>query len=148
MENTSRSTTLTDQMAATVLERIARFQTVKNISNDRLTKEAGLNNMKRKQDGKVAMTTGDIDKLCSTYHLRREWLTGAQGAMFDEEGMAAEWEYMSIIAGEELPHAEPATAAPSAALTAERIKNLEQQVADLRSQNTFLQGVVDRLLCK
>lgn len=148
MENTTRSTTLTDQMAATVLERIARFQTVKNISNDRLTKEAGLNNMKRKQDGKVAMTTGDIDKLCSTYHLRREWLTGAQGAMFDEEGMAAEWEYMSIIAGEELPHPEPTTAAPSAALTAERIKNLEQQVADLRAQNTFLQGVVDRLLCK
>lgn len=147
MENTSRSTTLTDQMAATVLERIARFQTVKNISNDRLTKEAGLNNMKRKQDGKVAMTTGDIDKLCSTYHLRREWLTGAQGAMFDEEGMAAEWEYMSIIAGEELPHAMP-TAAPSAALTAERIKNLEQQVADYRAQNTFLQGVIDRLLRK
>ncbi len=139
-----RSYTLSSEVASTVLERLARFQTLKNISNDRLMKEAGLNNMKRKQEGKVAITVADIDKLSAVFHLRREWLTGGTGAMFDEEGMAAEWAYMSEVTGEELPKAENAPVQCDQ-LTAERLKNLEQQVADLRAQNSFLQSVIDRL---
>lgn len=136
---------LQEGLAQTVLKRIETLKEVEGIKNETIKRDAGLNNLQKKIDGAVAVTTEDVLKLCATYGVRKEWLEGDDGPMYNEEKPKEKKRvYQRIFGGDISLQGIGGSVIGNEFNTApcEKTKYLEQRVADLQQQVEFLQGLL------
>ncbi len=139
---------LQENLAQAVLKRIETLKEVEGIKNETIKRDAGLNNLQKKIDGVVAVTAEDVLKICATYGVRKEWLEGGDGPMYNEEKLKEKKRVYQRIFGGDISLqgiggsviGNEFNAAPC-----EKTKYLEQRVLDLQQQNTSLQQMVEMM---
>lgn len=135
---------LQGNLAQTVLKRIETLKEVEGIKNETIKRDAGLNNLQKKIDGVVAVTAEDVLKICVTYGVRKEWLEGDDGPMYNEEKLEEKKRVCQVMFGGNIDTFSNVGNIRNEINTApcEKTKYLEQRVADLQQQVEFLQGLL------
>ncbi len=132
-------------LAQIVLKRIEMLKKVDGITNDSIKKDAGLNNLQKKMNKEVAVTTDDVEKICSTYSVRQKWLEGDAGPMFEGEKLKEKQELYKVIMGTEAAHINTISMGDGNSLRnvkAGDCDHLEQIIKDKDKEIAFLRDLL------